>query len=133
MPAIRIDGSKLQAWDGAYFYIYRWQRGQVTDWYDISAEQCRVAGSIQGRIHAISSTRVPKTEPVPSQIDWRAYIRSAAAVNADIETLLQENEALLIHAQNEMNKARAALPGIECIVDEDMDPKTSCGTRESPH
>lgn len=123
VPAIRIGGSKLQAYDGAYFYIYRWQKGEVADPRHISAEQCRMAGSIQGRIHAIAPARVPETEPVSHQIDWSEYIQAAAAINADIGTLLQENEALLIHAQNEMNRARAALPGIECIVDEDMDPK----------
>ena len=132
VPAIVADGSKMQEYDGEYFYIYRWQNGRTTDWYDISPEQCRMAGSIQGRIHAVAPVRIPKPELVLSHMDWRELTEETVGKDPGIGTLLKENAALLLYAENEMNKARAALPGIECIVDEDMDPKNVMWDEGSP-
>ena len=123
VPAITIDGNKMQLIDGEYFYIFRWQAGAISDWYNISAEQCRIAGNIQGRIHAIDPGQVSETEPELSSVNWDGLIEEAAAKDQKVEKLLKENKELLLYAEEEMNKARAALPAIECIVDEDMDPK----------
>ena len=123
VPAIRIDGGKMQICGGEYFYIFHWQEGRVSDRHDISAEQCRIAGSIQGRIHSIDSKSIERTEPEFSAVDWDGYAEEALSKSSDIGSLLKDNAALLKYAESEMNKARAALPGIECIVDEDMDPK----------
>ena len=123
VPALTIGGSKLQEQNGDYFYVFPWQNGTVTDWYHISAEQCRQAGSILGRIHAVDPRRIPRPEPERSAVDWAAYIEAAAAQGSEIAPLLKENEELLAYAEASMNEARTALPGIECITDEDMDPK----------
>ncbi|MBQ4311644.1 MAG: aminoglycoside phosphotransferase family protein [Oscillospiraceae bacterium] len=123
VPAIMINGSKLQKYSGEYFYIYPWQKGQTADLYDISADQCRIAGSIQGRIHAIAPAQIPKPVSEFSCTDWNRLIDTASARNHDIRDILKDNTDLLIYAENEMNKAQKALLGIECIVDEDMDPK----------
>lgn len=123
VPAVMIDGSKMQEYDGNYFYIFRWQNGKMSDWHDISAAQCCMAGSIQGRIHAIAPKQITKTEPVYSSVDWDKYIEEAAGKDSETGALLMENRELLVFAQDELNKALSALPGIECITDEDMDPK----------
>ena len=39
--------------DGHYFYVFNWQDGHITDWYNISNDECKTAGNILGRIHAI--------------------------------------------------------------------------------
>ncbi|MBP5607677.1 MAG: phosphotransferase [Lachnospiraceae bacterium] len=123
VPALTIDGNKMQLIDGEYFYIFHWQSGTISDWYNISAEQCRIAGNIQGKIHAIDPKQVPQTEPEISSVNWDGLIEEAALKDQKVKKLLEENKELLVNAENEMNKARAALPSIECIVDEDMDPK----------
>ena len=123
VPALTFDGAKLLSVDGAYFYLFRWQNGAVTDWYNITPAQCRLAGSIQGRIHAIDPGPVPKIKPEHSAIDWDAWIETAGRGNAGIGDLLRENRALLYDVQRELNQARDALPGITRITDEDMDPK----------
>ena len=123
VPALMIGGSKMQIVEGDHFYVFPWQDGTITDWYNISADQCRIAGNIQGRIHAVAPKRVPKSEPELSSIDWSGLMDEAEAKHPELWKLLKENENLLIYAEKEMNKAKAALPGIECIVDEDMDPK----------
>ena len=132
VPAITINGCKLQEYYGEYFYIFPWQKGQTTDLYNISADQCRAAGSIQGRIHAIAPVQNPKPEPEFICMDWIGLTEAAIRQNPDIGTVIEENKDLLIYAENEMNKARAALPGIECIVDEDMDPKNVIWDEDSP-
>lgn len=123
VPALTIGGSKMQNDEGDCFYIYQWQNGTVTDKYNITADQCRIAGNIQGGIHAVAPRSIPKPEPELSCIDWAGLIDEAESKDFELWNLLKENEKLFIYAESEMNKARAALPGIECIVDEDMDPK----------
>ena len=123
VAALSIDGSKMQSVDGAYFYVFPWHNGETTDWYNITVSQCRIAGSIQGRIHAIAPRAVPPSPPQLRAIDWTGYIAEAAAQNSELAPLLRENEALLVYAQEQVNRAGAALPGIETITNEDMDPK----------
>ncbi len=123
VPALELGGTKMQEVDGSYFYVFRWQNGTVSDSYRISPAQCRLAGAIQGRIHALAPKQISKPEPEASAVDWNGLIEEAAAACPSLEKLLTENLDLLMDAENELNRARAALPGIECIVDEDMDPK----------
>ena len=122
VPALMLNGRKMQELDGEYFYIFRWQEGRITDWQNITAGQCREAGNIQGRIHALRPMK-KHTEPGISDIDWHAYTEEAACRGSEIAELLQENEPLLYDVQEKLNRARQALPDIECITDEDMDPK----------
>ena len=123
VPSIVIGGSRMQECGGEYFYIYRWQNGHTTDWRDISPARCRAAGSIQGRIHAIAPGIMPEYEPEISDIGWEGLIEESFRQDSGIGPLLKENEGLLVRAEKEMNEARTAIPRIECIVDDDMDPK----------
>ena len=131
LPALVFDGKKMQKLSGNYFYIFDWHEGKITDWNNITAEQCRKAGNIQGRIHAIEARQSEPSEPTApelSTIDWNEYIKKSAGSNTDapakeIESLLKENLPLLNYAQDELNKARKSLPNITTIIDEDMDPK----------
>ena len=123
VPALMISGRKMQEYNGEYFYIFHWRNGRITDWYHITAEQCRQAGSIQGRIHALQPRKIVHTEPELSNVDWAGYIAEADRQGSVIAPLLKDSSQLLTYAQDTMNRARRALPDIECITDEDMDPK----------
>jgi len=123
VPAISIDGKKMQEYQGEFFYIFNWQNGKVTDWNHISADQCRQAGAIQGRIHAIESKKVENADPELLCIDWNDFVSKAKMQNEEITKMLLENKELLTYAQNVLNDARRKLPGILTITDEDMDPK----------
>jgi len=139
VPALTFDGKKMQELEGNYFYIFDWHNGSITNWNNITTEQCRKAGNIQGRIHAIKLGEIESAvkedfTPELSEIEWNEYIAQAstAATNKDsniitpaqeVESLLKENLPLLDYAQTELNKARLALPNITTIIDEDMDPK----------
>lgn len=123
VPALTINGRKMQEMDGGYFYIFRWQAGRITDWYNITAEQCRQAGSILGRIYALRPRHTEHTEPAFSAADWRGYTDEAERQQSGIAPVLKDNLELLDYAQDAVNRARQTLPDIECITDEDMDPK----------
>ena len=123
VPALTFRGSKMQKVEGNYFYIFNWQQGHITDWNNISDIECHTAGNILGRIHAIDSKNVPHKEPELSEIDWQGYVIKAEEEKSEIASLLTENKQLLIYAEEEMNKARATLPDMLCVSNEDMDPK----------
>lgn len=123
VPALTVNGRKMQETDGECFYIFHWQNGSITDWNNITPEQCRQAGNIQGMIHALQPRQTDHTEPVLSKTDWHEYADKAERQQSVIAPVLKENLELLDYARDEMNRARQALPDIECISDEDMDPK----------
>ena len=123
IPAMVIGGKKMQQVNGQFFYVFRWQEGSIADWRHISSEMCFQAGHILGRIHAIEPQNIEYQPPALSRIDWRGYVRKAKEENAEIASLLEDHEALLVYAESELNKARAALPAMQCLSNEDMDPK----------
>lgn len=123
VPAITVHGNKMQNVEGNYFYIFNWQEGHITDWDSIPNKECYTAGNILGRIHAISPKNVPHQEPQLSEIDWHGYVLKAKEVKSEMASLLEDNEELFIYAEKELNKARASLPDILCLSNEDMDPK----------
>ena len=123
VAALTINGRKMQELDGEYFYVFRWQNGSITDWNNITPEQCRQAGTIQARIHALQPRRTDHHDPELSTIKWAEYTAEAERRGSVIAPLLKDNEQLLNDAQDALNNARLALPDIECITNEDMDPK----------
>lgn len=123
VPALVFHGKKMQNIEGEFFYVFRWQNGKITDWGNISKKQCYMAGNILGKIHAIEPKNVDVQEPEVSRIDWQSYVQKAKAKESEIAALLEEKKELLIYAESRLNKAKAALPNMLCISDEDMDPK----------
>ena len=123
VPAMAFTGKKMQEVSGNYFYIFRWQEGRITDWDNISQEQCHIAGNILGKMHAICPQNIEHREPEKSSINWQEYVQRAVTEKNEIAPVLTENLQLLMHAEEALNAARAALPDIQCISNEDMDPK----------
>ena len=136
VPALVFDNKKMQELDGNYFYVFDWHDAKVTDWNNITEEQCFLAGEVLGRIHAIDfdSEEVGAEHGAPelSQIDWEKYVNQARESKSEIAFLLQENLELLDYAQNQVNEARQNLPDIIRISDEDMDPKNVMWENSNP-
>lgn len=132
VPAMVFDGNKMQKTEDDYFYVFKWQEGKIADWNHISKDMCFKAGNILGRVHAIESKQVEYQPPETSHIDWRGYVLKAKEDDSDIASLLEDNEGLLVYVENELNKARALLPPILCLSNEDMDPKNIMWDKGSP-
>lgn len=132
VPSITVDGKKMQSIDGHCFYLFHWQEGHITDWDNISRDECRIAGNILGRIHAVDPWNVSHKEPELSNIDWQGYVQKANDQKNEIASILADNVQLLIYAEKELNLARASLPDILCVSDEDMDPKNVMWNKGHP-
>ena len=95
----------MQKIEGHYFYIFSWQEGHITDWNNISNDECKIAVNILGRIHAIDPKNVSHQEAELSKINWHEYIQKANEEKSEIASLLVDNEKLLNYAEKELNKA----------------------------
>ena len=132
VAALALKGRKMQELDGEFFYIFRWQKGRITDANTVTAEQCRKAGELLGRIHAIDSRAAEPDAPELSTIDFAGYARMAQEAGNPVAELLAKNTKLLTEAQQRLNEAREALPAIVSICDDDMDPKNVMWFRGKP-
>ena len=132
VAAMTLNGRKMQELDGEFFYIFRWQKGRITNANTVTAEQCRKAGELLGRIHAIDSKAAEPEEPELSEIDFAGYARMAQKAGSPVAELLSESTGLLTAAQKRLNEAREALPAIVSICDDDMDPKNVMWFRGKP-
>ena len=132
VAAMTIKGRKMQELNGEFFYIFRWQKGKITDANTVTAEQCRKAGELLGKIHAIDSKAAEKDEPEISEIDFTKYARMAQKAKSPVAELLAENKEMLATVQKRLNEAREALPAIVGICDDDMDPKNVMWFRGKP-
>ena len=132
VPAMVIGGNKMQKIDDQFFYIFKWQEGEITDWNHISKDMCFKAGNLLGRIHAIEPKNIEYLNPEKRHIDWRGYVQKAKEHDSVIASLLEDNEELLVYVESELNKARASLPAILCLSNEDMDPKNIMWDNRTP-
>lgn len=127
VPALVFNGKKMQCVEENYFYVFNWLDGKISDWKNISAQQCTLAGNILGNIHAIDVEKnnciIQPNTPLESRINFHEYTKTALENKSEIAPLLEQNESMLEYAQVELNKARFNLPDISCISNEDMDPK----------
>lgn len=136
VAAISFKGRKMIEVDGNFFYVFRWQGGKITDWNSITESQCRIAGSLLGRIHRIpvERTDLPSQTQAhnPCQTDFGAYIKDKE-IAREIREALQQNLAQILAAQEKLSRARAALPPLLCITDNDLDPKNIMWDDDGPH
>lgn len=132
VPALEVHGKKMQNIDESYFYIFRWQDGNITGWNHISKEKSTTVGNILGRMHAIAPRNIPHEEPELSNIPWQKYVQWAEDEKNEIASVLSDNLQLLINAEKELNTARASLPDILCISNGDMDPKNVMWDKGNP-
>ncbi len=123
VPAMVIGNNKMQKIADQFFYIFKWQEGHIADWNHISNDMCYKAGNILGRIHAIEPKNIEHQTAESSHIDWHGYVCRAKEEDPELAALLAENEELLYYVEGELNRARASLPDLLCVSNEDMDPK----------
>ena len=133
VPALTFDGKKMVEVGGRYFYIFRWQKGHITDQGNISKEQCYKAGEILGKIHTIDVHNVEASEPELSAIDFRSYLKEVKQKESSIAVIFEESIELLEYAQDKLNEARKMLPAMKAISNDDMDPKNIMWDNGEPY
>lgn len=123
VAALSFDDKKMMETNGRFYYIFPWQEGRITDFNEISTEQCFIAGSLLGRIHGIDAQNTEAEEPELSEVDFASLLDTAVKKESVIVPVLKENLTLLENAQKQLNEARRMLPSMRAICDDDMDPK----------
>lgn len=122
VPALEINGRKLQCVDNQYFYIFNWVDGKAIEWNEITSEHCKVAGKLLAGIHKIKQIDAPN-ELDKICVDWDKYIELADESCPEIAEVLKNNRDILYSAENAYNQALDSAPDITCICDGDMDSK----------
>lgn len=136
LPALTIDGNKMQCMDGQYFYLYEWYDGKALKSEEITVYHCEKIGEILAKIHGLKS---PQTAGVGQEgvaefreemyerdelhIDWDGYIEKLTEKNPELSLLLRENRDLLYESQDKGNEAMKKLPATVAICHNDMDSK----------
>ena len=136
LPALTIDGKKMQCLDGQYFYLYEWYDGKALKSEEITGEHCEKIGGILAKIHGLKLSRITadgkEAEPDCNleayerdelHIDWDGYIEKLAEKNPELSELLRENRGLLYESQDKGNEAIKKLPKKVVLCHNDMDSK----------
>ena len=123
VAALSFDDKKMMELGGRFYYIFPWKEGKITDFNEITSEQCFTAGSLLAKIHRIDAHNIEAEEAELSEIDFASLLESAAKKESVIASVLEENLTLLDSAQEQFNEARKMLSSMSSICDDDMDPK----------
>lgn len=108
LPALTIDGRKMQEMKGDFFYVFPYFEGKALKDEAITPSHCEMVGGLLAKLHAVENVHTPvKTEMLT--FDWDGF------------DLSEEDKTLLWQMQAAANNA--ALPPRLTICHNDMDPK----------
>lgn len=131
VPAMEINGIKMQCVGNQYFYVFQWIEGKPLQWQEISKEHCRTVGTLLAQIHKIKQTEEPFIRE-KININWDGYRKLADEQCPEIAGKIRDQQKLLYSAQEEFNSALESVPAITCICDSDMDCKNVLWVNDHP-
>ncbi len=122
IPALTVNGEKMQNIDGQFFYLYQWYDGHALKSKEIYEMHCAKIGNILAEIHNLDRK---DTGCVSKElhIDWDFYISKLSQKNKELYDLLNDNRILLYESQEKGNAASKKLPSVLSICHNDMDSK----------
>lgn len=123
LPALTLNGSKMQCVGGQYAYVFDYFDSRVLPPDSITPAHCAAMGDVLARIHGVQAA---PARPIESpDIDWDG-LASALTASADCRDL---GELLRAHLPELASHTRAAvdaasrLTGDFALCHNDMDPK----------
>lgn len=122
LPALVINGRKMQQLDGQYFYIFDWFDGRALNGDQITESHCRTIAAQLAKIHQIEQRSIP-VEFEPLRIDWDGLIAPFASAEPKLHTLLRQHRDLLYESQSLANAAFPRLPAVTAVCHNDLDSK----------
>lgn len=131
VPALEMNGYKMQCIDSQYFYIFNWSEGKALGLEEIKKEHCEIAGTLLAKIHKLEQLAKPFTRNEIG-IDWDTYIELANKSGSEIADLLNNGRDLFYTSQKEFNAALKKIPPLTCICDGDMDSKNVLWVNGNP-
>lgn len=122
IPALSINGGKMQNIDGQFFYLYKWYGGKALKSSEVTESHCAAMGGVLAKIHALD-----RHEDLQSRgemrIDWNFYLGLLSEKNKELYRLVGENISLLYEMQEKGNAAVKRLLPITAVCHNDMDCK----------
>lgn len=122
LPALSVDGRKMQQLDGQYFYLFDWFDGRALPSNQVTDVHCRTVGALLAKIHQIEQRSQPG-EYKPLSIDWDGLTAPFADADPELFALLQQHRNLLYEIQSLANAAFPRLPAVTAVCHNDMDCK----------
>lgn len=122
LPALTVNGRKMQEIDGEYFYLFDYYDGKPLRTDEVTQYHCEQMGRALAAIHDTGRKKADKgCEKL--EIDWEFYLSAAEKSDRRLYETLRSCYALLVESQEKGNRARKNLPGILAVCHNDMDRK----------
>lgn len=122
IPALNLDGRKMQEIDGQFFYIYEWYGGKALENRGVTEYHCSAIGNVLARIHMLD-WREETCVHNEINIDWEKFLDPLSEKNRELYFLLKDNISTLYEMQENGNAALKRLPHVKAICHNDMDCK----------
>lgn len=122
LPALTINGRKMQEIDGEYFYLFAYYDGKPLRAEEVTPYHCARMGKALAAIHD-TDRKDAKEEYTPVSVDWDFYLTALERVDSRLFEMLNSCRALLEKRQENANRARKRLPSVLTICHNDMDRK----------
>lgn len=122
LPALTINGKKMQEIDGQYFYLFDFYEGESLKGEEITIEYCQKIGEFLAKIHNNEKLSQPYNRN-EINVDWDMLIEKLLANNTELRALLSTNRDILYGSQQKGNLATKKMPPVLTICHNDMDSK----------
>ena len=122
LPALTINGKKMQEIDGQYFYVFDWFDGRALKPTEITKFHVEQIGRTLAKIHALKKTESDEKAD-ELHIDWAGYTEKLLQKEPELGALLTENLHFLETRQAAANAANPKCSHVRTICHNDMDPK----------
>ncbi len=129
LPALTIDGCKMQCVNGQYLYVFDYYDGRVLPPEEITPDHCGKIGEVLARIHAIDRrepSQLPGGDGSPGGSAFWTSLAQDLLSSADAQeegSLLQSAVPMLAQVTAAAEEAIRRLPPVEALCHNDMDPK----------
>lgn len=122
LPALSLDGRKMQEVDGEHFYLFDYFPGKALQGNEITAYHCKEMEKVLAEIHSIDK-KYENEVFCEMSIDWNFYLAEMKNTDTKLYAMLKDALPVIQDSQNKGNQARKKLPPIVSICHNDMDCK----------
>lgn len=122
LPAMTIQGHKMQCIHGQYAYVYPWYEGKAVKPEEVTSFQAGCIGQILARIHRLEVKR-QNAELAAPQVEWKAYQEPLQKRYPEIGAHFAGLLPVLYESQKQAAQAVRHMPPVLTICHNDMDCK----------
>ena len=109
LPALSLDGRKMQEVDGEHFYLFDYFPGKALQGNEITAYHCKEMGKVLAEIHSIDK-KYENEVFCEMSIDWNFYLAEMKNTDTKLYAMLKDALPVIQDSQNKGNQARKNSP-----------------------